>query len=66
MTTIRLMGILKGEEKEKRIQNLFKPIKLDPRIQEANRTLNYLNKKPKTPLQRHIILKLQKVNVKEF
>lgn len=38
--------------------------KLDARIQEANRTPNYLNPKRLSP--RHIALKLSKINNKEF
>ena len=59
------------EKREKGTENLFKQIadknfpnlwkKLDPQIQEANRTLNYLN--PKRPSAQH--MKTVKMNDKE-
>nr|ACC62065.1 hypothetical protein [Rhinolophus ferrumequinum] len=72
-SNIRIMGIPEGEEREKGTENIFKQIvdenfpnlwtELDPRIQGANRTPNYLN--PKRPSPRHIVLKLSKINDKE-
>lgn len=72
-SNIRIMGIPEGEEREKGTENIFKQIvdenfpnlwtELDPRIQEANRTPNYLN--PNRPSPRHIVLKLSKINDKE-
>ncbi|KAF6288368.1 hypothetical protein mRhiFer1_009103 [Rhinolophus ferrumequinum] len=67
------MGIPEGEEREKGTESIVKQIvdenfpnlwkELDPRIQEANRTPNYLNSNRPSP--RHIVLKLSKINDKE-
>ena len=70
---IRIMGIIEGEEKEQRLENIFRQIgdeifpnlrnELELGIQEVNRTPNYLN--PKRPSPRHIVLKLTKIKDKE-
>lgn len=71
---IRIMGIPEGEEREKGTESLLEQIvdenfsnlwkELDPQIQKANGTPNYLN--PKRPSPRHIILKLSKINYKRI
>ena len=58
------MGIPEGEEREKGTESLFKEIidetipnlgkELDIRVQEANRTSNYLNNNKKRPSSRHV------------
>ena len=68
------MGIIEGEEKKQGLESIFRQIvdenfpnlrnKLHLGIQEINRTPNYLNPKMHSP--RHIILKLSKINDKEF
>ena len=65
------MGISEGKER-KGTGNLFKQIvdknfpnlwkELNPQIQEANKTSNYLNLKKKKPSPNHIVLKLSKIN----
>ena len=65
---ISVMGVPKGEEREKGSEGLFKEImaenfpnpkkKLDIQVHEAKRIPNYLNAKRPSP--RHIILKLVK------
>nr|KAF6485393.1 hypothetical protein HJG63_010610 [Rousettus aegyptiacus] len=67
------MDIIKGEEKEQGLVSIFRQIvhenfqnlrnELELRIQEVNRTSNYLN--PKKPSSRHIVLKLSKVDNKD-
>lgn len=57
-----------GEENREPIQTINKNVpnlwkELDPRIEETNRTPNYVN--PKRPFQRHILLKLSKLTTKE-
>ena len=66
--------MLEGKEQEEKTENLFKQItnenfpnlwkELDPQIQDANRTPNYLN--PKWPSSEHIMLKPSKSNEKEI
>ena len=61
------------EEGEKGMESLFKQIvdenflnlrkELDPQIQEAKRTPNYLNQKILSP--RHVVLKCQKLITKK-
>ena len=61
------------EEGEKGMESLFKQIvdenflnlrkELDPQIQEAKRTPNYLNQKSLSP--RHVVLKCQKLITKK-
>nr|KAF6435773.1 hypothetical protein HJG63_012501 [Rousettus aegyptiacus] len=68
----RIMGIIKGEEKEHGLESIFRQIvdknfqnlrnELELGIQEVNRTPNYLN--PKKPSAKHIVLKLSKMNYK--
>ena len=70
---IRIMDILKGEEKEQGLESIFGQIvdenfptlrsELEHGIQEVNRRLNYLNSKRPSP--RHIALKLSKINNKD-
>ena len=67
------MGIAEEQQREKGTESQFTHIvdenfpnqwiKLYPRIQEANRTPNYLNQKGPSP--RHIVFKLSKINDKE-
>ena len=67
---IRIMGIIEGEEKEQRLESIFRQIvdknfpnlrnELELGIQEIKRTSNYLNLK--WPSLRQIILKLSKIN----
>ena len=66
-------GNHRKQKREKGTENLFEQIleenlpnqckELDPRIQEVNRTPNYLN--PKRPSWRLVVLKLSKSNGKE-
>ena len=67
------IGKPEGDKQEKATESLLKQIinknfsslfkELDPQIQKANRTSNYLC--PKRPSQRHIALKLPKINGKK-
>ena len=67
------MGLLKGEEREQEMGNLFERImtenfpnlvkEVDTQVQEAQRVPNKMN--PKRPTPRHIIIKMQKVKDKE-
>nr|KAF6506048.1 hypothetical protein HJG63_007899 [Rousettus aegyptiacus] len=71
---IRIMDITEGEEKEQGLESTFRQIvdknfpnlrnELEIRIQEVNRTPNCLN--PKRPSPRHTVLKLPKINNKQF
>ena len=71
---IRIMGIPEGEDGEKGAERLFKEIiaenflnlgnKLDIQVHKGKRTPTYLNAKRLSP--GHVILKLSKVNDKEF
>ena len=70
---IHIIGVPKGEEKEQELRNLFEYIikensrnlvkEIDIEVQEAQRTSNKMDAKKKT--SRHIIIKMQKVKVKE-
>ena len=70
---IRIIGVPKGEEKEKEIGNLFEKImkenflnlvkEIDMQVQEAQRIPNKVDAKRPTP--RHIIIKMPKVKDKE-
>ena len=72
-TNIHIMGLLKGEEREQEMGNLFERImtenfpnlvkEVDTQVQEAQRVPNKMN--PKKPTPRHIIIKMQKVKDKE-
>ena len=67
------MDITEGKDKEQGLESIFIQIvdenfpnlrnKLDLRIQEVNRTPNYLNQE--RPSARHIVLKVLKINDKE-
>ena len=67
------MVVLKGEEREQEMGNLFERImtenfpnlvkEVDTQVQEAQRVPNKMN--PKKPTPRHIIIKMQKVKDKE-
>ena len=71
-TNIRITGLLEREEREKGAESVFRETasetfphvgkELDIQVQEANRTLYYLNEK-RPP--RHIIMQLSKINYKE-
>ena len=72
-TNICIMGVLKGEEREQEIGNLFQKIRtenfpnlvkeIDIQVQGVQRDPNKMN--PKKPTPRHIITKMQKVKNKE-
>ena len=70
---MKVIGKPERDKQEKATESLLKQIinknfsslfkELDPQIQKANRTSNYLC--PKRPSQRHIALKLPKINGKK-
>ena len=72
-TNIRIIGVPEGEEREKRMENLFEEImaenfpnlaqETDIQVQEAQRVPNKMN--PKRPTPRHIIIKMAMVKDEE-
>ena len=72
MAKLHILGVPEGEEKDKRIENIFEEIiagnfpnlrHTHIKIQEAQRAPNKLN--PNRPTTRHIIIKMAKFNDKE-
>lgn len=73
-TSLTIVGIPKGEEREKGTESVFKEIiiaenfpnvKKDIQVQEANRTHYYLDAKKKKSSPQHMIIKLSNVNDKK-
>ena len=72
-TNICIIGIIEGEEREKKEDNIFEDIiaenfpnlwkETDIQVQEAQRAPNKINPKRSTP--RHIIIKMSKFKDKE-